>query len=370
MIMQETPSARQPAATAFGRAVTDAEAIPLHVVTGFLGAGKTSLINRLLRARELADALVIVNEWGEVGLDHLLFEAIEGDVILMPSGCLCCSLRGDLIDCLRDLLARRDSGALAPFSRIVLETSGLSDPAPILHALMADPILARRTILAGVTTLVDAVNGQATLEAHGEARRQVALADRIALTKSDLVETPDRAARLARLQATIVDINPFAPILDAAAGEFGLEDFLSEPLDFSPRAGGADASVHASSIRAYAFAESAPLGAPALARFLEALRTMLGPRLLRVKGLAAIAEHPDQPLLIHGAQHIFHAPRRLAAWPRGERGTRIVVIVDGVDAKSIARLGEALSGRPQIDAPDLAALSENPLAPRPGGLLG
>lgn len=348
----------------------DAEAIPLHVVTGFLGAGKTSLINRLLRARELADALVIVNEWGEVGLDHLLFEAIERDVVLMPSGCLCCSLRGDLIDCLRDLFARRDSGALACFSRIVLETSGLCDPAPILHALLADPVLARRTSLAGVTTLVDAVNGQATLEAHGEARRQVALADRIALTKSDLLEARDRVARLARLRARIVDLNPVAPIFDAAAGEFGLEDFLSEPLDFSPRAGGAQASVHSGSIRAYAFAQSAPIGAPALARFLEALRTMLGPRLLRVKGLAAIAEHPDQPLLIHGAQHVFHAPRRLAAWPRGERGTRIVVIVDGVERLAVDRLWRALSGDPQIDAPDLEALLENPLAPRPGGLLG
>ena len=219
--------------------------IPLHVVTGFLGSGKTTLINRLMRARELADALVVVNEWGEVGLDHLLFEAVKGDVILLASGCLCCSLRGDLVDCLGDVLARRDSGALARFSRIVLETSGLSDPAPILHALMADPLLARRTILAGVTTLVDAVNGEGTLATHGEARRQVALADRIALTKSDLVEAPDRAARLAVLRAAIADINPFAPILDAAAGEFDLEVFLGEPLDFSPRANSARAGAHA-----------------------------------------------------------------------------------------------------------------------------
>jgi G3E family GTPase len=344
--------------------------LPLHVVTGFLGAGKTTLINRLLRAPELADALVIVNEWGEVGLDHLLFEAIAGEVVLMPSGCLCCSLRGDLVDCLHDLFARRDSGALAPFSRIVLETSGLSDPTPILHALIADPTLARRTRLAGVTTLIDAVNGEATLGAHREARRQAALADRIVLTKSDLVEASERPARLARLRAAIASVNPFAPMLDGAAGEFGLGDFLAEPLDVPARDLEARSIEHAGSVRAYAFVEAEPLGAPALARFLEALRELLGPRLLRVKGLAAIADHPDEPLLIQGAQHVFHAPRRLTAWPPGGRDTRIVIIVDGVDPRAIARLGEALSGRPRVDAPDLTALVDNPLAPRRGGLLG
>jgi G3E family GTPase len=346
------------------------EPLPLHVVTGFLGAGKTTLINRLLRAPELADALVIVNEWGEVGLDNRLIERIAGEVVLMPSGCLCCSLRGDLVDCLHDLFARRDSGALAPFSRIVLETSGLSDPAPILHALIADPVLARRALLAGVTTLVDAVNGEATLNAHREARRQVALADRIVLTKTDLIDASERPARLARLRASIAAVNPYAPLLDGAAGEFGVADFLAEPLDVPARALDAPQTVHASSIRAFAFVEPEPLGGPALARFLEALRALLGPRLLRVKGLAAIAEHPDQPLLIHGAQHVFHAPRRLPAWPPGGRETRIVLIVDGVDPRAVARLGEALSGRPRIDAPDLAALADNPLAPRPGGLLG
>ena len=346
------------------------EALPLHVVTGFLGAGKTTLINRLLRAPALADALVIVNEWGEIGLDHLFLETIAGEVALLPSGCLCCSLRGDLIDCLHDLLARRDSGALAPFSRIVLETSGLSDPAPILHALIADPVLARRTLLAGVTTLIDAVNGGATLSAHRESRRQAALADRIVLTKSDLVEAAERPERLARLRAAIAAINPFAPIVDGAAGEFGLADFLAPPLALPAGALDPRESGHAGSIRAYAFVETEPLGASALARFLQTLSELLGPRLLRVKGLAAIAAHPSEPLLIHGAQHVFHAPRRLPAWPPGGRDTRIVAIVDGIDARVMARLGDALSSRPQIDSPDLAALADNPLAPRRRGLLG
>ncbi len=170
--------------------------IPFHVVTGFLGAGKTTLINRLLRAPDLSDALVMVNEWGEIGLDNLLYERLAGDAILVNGGCVCCALRGDLIDALRDALARRDSGALPPFGRIVLETTGLAEPAPILHALFADPGLATRLVLAGVTTVVDAVNGAATVGARPESARQVALADRLVVAKTDLWPQAERAARL------------------------------------------------------------------------------------------------------------------------------------------------------------------------------
>ncbi len=195
------------------------EPLPLHVVTGFLGAGKTSLINRLLRSAALADSLVIVNEWGEIGLDHLLFEAVEGEVISLNSGCLCCTLRGDLVDRLNDLLDRRDAGTIAPFARVILETTGLADPAPILLALAADPRLAARFRVAGVTTLVDAVNGEATLAAHEEAQRQAALADRIGLAKSDLVAADGRSVRLAAVRAALSALNPVATILDVAAGE-------------------------------------------------------------------------------------------------------------------------------------------------------
>ena len=247
----------------------EAERIPLHVVTGFLGAGKTTLINRLLSAPELAETLVIVNEWGEIGLDHLLFETIADDVILMAAGCLCCTLRGDLIDGLHDVLQRRDAGAMPPFARIVLETTGLADPAPILHAWLADPTLARRTEIAGVTTVVDAVNGVATLAAHGEARRQVALADRIALTKVDLVSAP---LALARLRETLDEINPAAGVLDVASGDFGARDFLAGPLDFPMPARASRMSAHGGSVRARVFTTTEPVGAAALARFLELSR--------------------------------------------------------------------------------------------------
>ena len=347
--------------------MTEATRIPLHVVTGFLGAGKTTLINRLLSAPELAETLVIVNEWGEIGLDHLLFEIVADDVILMAAGCLCCTLRGDLIDGLHDVLQRQDAGAMPPFARIVLETTGLADPAPILHAWLADPTLARRTEIAAVTTVVDAVNGVATLAAHGEARRQVALADRIALTKVDLVSAP---LALARLRETLDEINPAAGVLDVASGDFGARDFLAGPLDFPMSARASRMSAHGGSVRARVFTTTEPVGAAALARFLNCLGAMLGPRLLRVKGLVATTELPDRPLLIQGAQHVFHPPRRLPEWPGRSRETRLVVISDGLESAEVLGLWRALVGIPEIDRPDLAALADNPLAPRLSGLLG
>jgi G3E family GTPase len=277
-------------------------------------------------------------------------------------------LRGDLVDTLHDLLDRRDAGALAPFSRVILETSGLANPAPILLALGADRRLATRFRLAGVTTLVDAVNGLATLALHREAQRQTALADRIGVTKSDLLSASERAAWLADLRHALRALNPVAPLLDIAAGELSAEAFLAEPLALRPLEG-AQAFSHLASLTSYVFESERLAAAPALARFLDLLRDLLGPRLLRVKGLIGLADDPGRPLLIHGVQHVFHPPRRLAAWPDGERRTRLVVIGDGVAAAEIEPLWAALDGAPRIDAPDLAALADNPLAPRAGGLL-
>jgi G3E family GTPase len=354
--------------------MTRAASIPVSVVAGFLGAGKSTLLNRLLREPELADALVIVNEWGEIGLDHLLIEKIEGDVILLSSGCLCCSLRGDLVDALRDLAARREEGRIAPFMRIVIETSGLADPAPILLALMTDALLAARYRFAGIVTLVDAVNGADTLRNNGESSRQVALADRIAITKSDLLEDSERPAKLAALRESLRALNPGAPIADIAAGEFSAADLIAiDPFAVaSPRArlpAGRFAAEHKTSVRAFSLRLQEPVKAPALTMFLDLLRAALGPRLLRVKGLIALAENPAEPLVIHGVQHIFHPPRRLKAWPDADRSTRIVVIVEGLERRSVDRILAALSGAPQIDSPDLSALAHNPLAPAPGGLL-
>jgi len=338
--------------------VNTVAAVPFHIVSGFLGAGKTTLINRLLKAPELAGTLVIVNEFGEVGLDHWLYERLEGEVALLTSGCLCCSLRGDLVETLKTLFERRDSGALAPFSRVVIETSGLADPAPILHALIADPELSRRLSLAGIVTLVDAANGLATLEAHPEARRQLALADVISVSKRDLVGGVDA------LEARLDEINPAALRLERIMPL----DFLRPSL-IAPAAHRASRlAAHGAGARAYSLSHDVPLGEAALSRFFGALARLAGPKLLRVKGLVLTAGAPGRPLVVEGAQHVVHAPRRLAAWPFQPAETRLVAIVDGYTASEVGALWRALTDAPEIDRPDLAALLENPLAPRGGGL--
>jgi G3E family GTPase len=346
---------------------------PVHLVTGFLGAGKTTLLNRLLRDPALANALVIVNEWGEIGLDHLLIERIEGDVVLLASGCLCCSLSGDLVETLERLLARRDAGRIKPFDRVVIETTGLAEPAPILHALAADPALAERLPLAAVVTLVDAINGETTLEARPEARRQVAAADRLIVSKTDLAEG---AARLAALRRTLRALNPRAALV--ASGEFSAADLLAAgPADLgaasdelSPAPSGrfrAEAAPH-NIIRTHHLRWPAPIAWREAAQFVERLATQFGPRLLRVKGLIALADDPGKPLLIQGAQNVFHPARRLPGWPDAERATRIVFIGEGIERDEIDRLWAAFAGAPAIDSPDRTALTDNPLSPRRGGL--
>jgi G3E family GTPase len=188
---------------------------PLTIVTGFLGAGKTSLLNALLRDPTLAGTLVIVNEFGEIGLDHLLVERLDGDMLVMTSGCLCCSIRSDLIATLEDILRRRDNGRIAPFQRVLIETTGLADPAPVLHTVMAHPYLMLRFRVDGVVTLVDTVNGSATLDAHEEAVKQAAMADRLVLSKTDLLA----GGGFTELRARLTKLNPGAVLLDAAKGE-------------------------------------------------------------------------------------------------------------------------------------------------------
>ncbi|HUB10381.1 MAG TPA: GTP-binding protein [Acetobacteraceae bacterium] len=316
---------------------------PVSIVTGFLGSGKTTLIARVLRDPDFARTAVIVNEFGEIGLDHELIASSDETLLALTTGCLCCAVRSDLVATLLDLQARREAGEIA-FDRLLIETSGLADPAPILQALMTDTDVAAGHRLDTVLTVVDALHGEAALERHTEARRQAALADRLALSKTDLAGSAETLRR--RLAA----LNPTAPLLpspdltplhlfssaDAAAR---VDRLASLPVAARDpfRVG-----QHSDGITSFVLRRDRPVPALALTLLLQALAEHCGARLLRLKGLVDVAEMPGQPALIHGVQHVFTPPDFLPHWPSEDRTTRLVFITQGVPEHFPARLLAAI----------------------------
>jgi G3E family GTPase len=320
---------------------------PVSVITGFLGSGKTTLLRSLLRDPALGRTAVIINEFGEIGIDHDLVEASDEDFIELTTGCLCCKVRSDLVMTLRDLARRRSESTLPPFERVLIETSGLADPAAILQALMIDRDLAGIYCLGEVVTTVDSLLGLATLEQHAQSARQVAVADRIVLTKSDLSGTID-----GRLADRIGAINPGAAVLPVVHGRIAARELLGDAGSASvsrwvekrylPVDSAAHAGLHDARIGSWCLVREQPIRAVALALFLEALIEHCGGRLLRVKGIVHVAEEPLRPAVIHGVQHVFHPPEWLDRWPSDDRRSRIVFIGEAIPVRWIEALLDVL----------------------------
>ena len=340
------------------------EQIPVTILTGFLGSGKTTLLNRALRDPKLAGTAVVINEFGEVSLDHALVTQSDDTVMVLENGCLCCTVFTDLIVTLNTLWYRREAGEIPHYQHVVVETSGLADPAPVAQAFLSDPTLASLYRVGRIIVTVDAVNGPGTLDRHSESVRQIALADQILLTKLDLIDADARAGAEAALVERLRIINPAAKISridDPAVDVVGL---LGDP-GLDPTASDAaarewlnvaayedhehhhhhdhdghehDHHHHDDAIASFAFIREEPTSRYALQLLLNSLEQNLGPNLLRVKGLVHVRERPDRPAIIQGAQHLLHNLYWLERWPDADRRTRIVFITQNIPKATIEEM--------------------------------
>src|SRR6187549_2964435 len=325
--------------------------LPVSIVTGFLGSGKSTLINKLLKRPDMNRVAVIVNEFGEQSIDHDLIQVSSEQMMLLNNGCLCCVLRGDLQETMRDLFVKRRNGEIIDFDRLVIETTGLADPAPVMQTLMTDTMLQAQYRLDCVVTLVDAVNGIGQLDTLKEPVKQAALADRIVITKTDLVDEAQVQALIARLRG----LNPAVPMKRALNGEIdvpfligvGLETARSRMeeverwMGAEPRDEHGHVHRHESDIRTFSLRYEKPFPWATFTQCMEVLTAMRGPDLLRVKGLVNV-EGKSGPMVVQGVQHLFHPPLELAAWPGPDRTTRLVFITRGIPRQTVADLFSAI----------------------------
>ncbi len=350
-----------------------AERIPVTLVTGFLGSGKTTLINAALRAPELAKTVVVVNEFGEVGLDQKLFAKSSDSVVVLENGCLCCTVKSDLVGTLNSLFHARQAGEIPAFDNVVIETSGLAEPGPVLQVFLSEPTLEGLYRVASVVTLVDAVNWRGTAEQHDESVRQVALAEKMRITKLDLVEG-DRDEAEAQIRRELRRINPSAEIgvvdwtsasvarlltskgFDAADPKADPRPWLNVGAHLESGHSHDDACGHGHSfnhlhdkaIESFVLTREAPLSRDELQFLLDGIAQNLGSGLLRVKGLVNIAEEPGRPAVIQGVQHLLHTMSWLDQWPDDDHRTQIVFITQGIpraNLKDVIDLLDRVSSR-------------------------
>jgi G3E family GTPase len=346
-----------------------ASRIPVTLITGFLGSGKTTLLSRLVRHPDMAGAAVVINEVGEIGIDHDLVTMASENISLLANGCICCSVRTDLQETLRDLFARRHAGEVPDFDRLIIETTGLADPAPVVQTLASDTLLAAQFRLDGLVTLVDAANALQQLAAHAEPAKQIALADRVFITKADLVDE----ATLRAVQEAAQALNPRARIstllhgavepaeltglgLSSARAGPATLSFLGEPLQGEGSGGertlGPRPALHDGSIRTLSMRFHEPFTWAAFSAALELLATLRGPDLLRVKGIVNV---DGKPVVVQGVQHIFHDPVELDRWPSADTDTRLVFITRGIEAATIRNLLSAVAAASLAASPGRAA---------------
>jgi G3E family GTPase len=317
--------------------------IPVYVVTGFLGSGKTTLVREFLKTPEGANTAVVINEFGAVGIDDALVRAATDEkTVLLGNGCVCCNTRSDLQIALRGLVADRERGAIPHFQRIIIETSGLADPGPILQTFASDRALGGEFHVEAAVTLVDEVSAQETLDLSFEARKQIILADRVVITKTDLATAPN----IELLKDRLTELNPHAAIETAVNG------VIDPRRLFANRDDGADAqqhnafvaeAAHSDGIRSFVWREAAPISWDAFMRAMETLTAMRGPDLLRAKGFLNVAGSAG-PVVIQVAQHLMHPPVELQAWPDAERATRVVFITRNLPEQAVRDLFAAVRG--------------------------
>ena len=342
---------------------TDAP-IQVSLLTGFLGSGKTTLLNHLLKHPDMSETAVLVNEFGDIGIDHALVENVDENMVQLTTGCLCCAVQGDLTRALQELFLKRVRGKVPAFRRVLIETTGLADPAPILHTLINDPIIATRYSLDGVIATADAVFGLGQLDRHPEPRKQAAVADRIVLTKTDLVDEE----AMERIEQRLHTLNPAAPVIRAVNGEvspsalfgcglydpetksFDVQKWLREeayrpqhdPHDHHEHDGHHhEPDRHGGGIESFCMTRDEPIEWPTFVTWIQTLINHRGEDILRIKGIVNLVGE-DRPVAIHGIQHMFHSPIRLPSWPDDDRRTKIVFITRDLDREIIEQSLDAL----------------------------